>query len=172
MTVLNTFHSLLQDTLLVASRLLLGHVFLRSGLSKWDGWFDFDESKLTLFKYEFFCPDPPRENALQLCDVNTLSYAADSMGLWVAETMAYLAGVTEVLLPILLIIGLLSRPAAAGLLGMTLFIQLAVYPSWEHFINPAAWWMLAAGTVIAFGPGRFSCDYFFRRLWLNKKGTL
>lgn len=165
----SALHRLLQDILLFASRLLLGHVFLNSGLSKWDGWLNFDESKLTLFKYEFFCPDPPRENALQLCDAKTLSYAPDSVGLWVAETMAYMAGVTEVLLPILLIVGVLSRPAAAGLLGMTLFIQLAVYPSWGHFINPAAWWMVVAASLLLFGPGRLSGDYIVRK-FVFKKG--
>ncbi|TDP40302.1 putative oxidoreductase [Idiomarina aquatica] len=158
-----------RDSVLLGTRLLLGQVFLASGLSKWNAWFDFDESKLTLFKYEFFCPDPPRENALQLCEAATLSYPPDSFGLWIAETMAYLAGVTEVVLPVLLIAGLLSRPAAMGLLGMALFIQLAVYPSWGHFINPAAWWLLAAGFIIVFGPGRLSADFIIRKFWLKRK---
>lgn len=171
MDTLRHIPSLLQDLLLLAHRLLLSHVFLNSGLSKWDGWLDFDESKLTLFKYEFFCPDPPRQGALQLCEPETLTYVQDSLGLRIAETMAYLAGVVEVTLPLLLIIGLLSRSAAAGLLGMTVFIQVAVYPSWDHFINPAAWWMVVAATLLLFGPGRLSGDYMLSRLF-KKQGQL
>ena len=43
---------------LVAVRLLVAMVFLQSGLTKWNGWFVFDEQKYDLFLYEFFCPDP------------------------------------------------------------------------------------------------------------------
>nr|WP_282444580.1 DoxX family protein [Idiomarina sp. ATCH4] len=159
----------LRDFILLGARLLLAHAFIKSGLSKWNTWFDFNESKLTLFKYEFFCPDPPREGALQLCDSETLSYAQNSFGLWIAESMAYIAAITEVALPLLLIIGLLSRPAAAGLFGMTLFIQLAVYPDLNHFINPAAWWMLAALILVSFGPGRLSLDYLIKKSLIKKR---
>ncbi|MEL7799418.1 DoxX family protein [Idiomarina loihiensis] len=162
----------LREFILLSARLLLANVFINSGLSKWNGWFDFDESKLTLFKYEFFCPDPSRNGALQLCDSETLSYSQGSFGLWLAESMAYVAAVTEVILPLFLIIGLLSRPAAAGLFGMTLFIQLAVYPDWEHFMNPAAWWMLVALVLVSFGPGRISIDELIKNRFFKQKGTV
>ena len=52
-----------------------------------------------------------------------------------------------------------------GLLGMTLFIQLAVFPTWEHWWNPAAWWAVVLFAVFARGPGLFSLD---RLLGLEK----
>ena len=45
------------------------------------------------------------------------------------ETAAYLATYAEHLLPALLVLGLLTRPAAVGLLLMTLVIQIFVVPT-------------------------------------------
>ena len=137
-------------------------VFLSSGLSKWNGFFDFDENKYDLFLYEFFCPDPVRPNAVQLCDSNTLDYVDGSMTVSIIHGLAISAGIIEVLLPLLLIIGLFSRFAALGLIGMTLFIQLAVFPSWDHWWNPAMWWFSALLAILVYGPGPLSIDKLIR----------
>ena len=142
----------------LAARLLVAKVFLDSGATKWSAWFEFNQQKYDLFIWEFFCPDPPRPNALQLCDPVTLDYAASPATIVWIERLALTAGILEVVLPVLLIIGLFSRVAAAGLLAMTLFIQFAVFPSWSHWWNPAAWWTLACATTLAFGPGVLSLD--------------
>lgn len=142
-------------------RLLLARVFLNSGLLKWDGWFRFNQGTYDLFLYEFFCPEPVREGALQLCNPETLEYVDGSITVQMIHWFAISAGVLEVMLPPLLIFGLFSRLGALGLLVMTLFIQLAVFPSWGHFWNPAAWWMVVALAVLARGPGRFSLDHLF-----------
>ncbi|MFU8784656.1 DoxX family protein [Aliidiomarina sp.] len=147
---------------LLAIRLLVAQVFLLSGLSKWTGFLQFDVNKYELFLYEFFCPDPIRPGALLLCNPDTLEYTEGSFGVWLAETMAVMAGVVEVVLPILLILGLFSRFAAFGLLGMTLFIQFAVYPDWSHFWNPAAWWAGVLFLIVAKGPGLISLDRWLR----------
>jgi len=139
-------------------RLIAAKVFLDSGLSKWNGFLQFNADKYDLFLYEFFCPDPVREGALLLCDPETLDYEEGSTLIPIIETLALSAGVMEVVLPILLIIGLFTRFAALGLLFMTLFIQLAVFPTWSHWINPASWWAVALFAVFAFGPGRLSID--------------
>ena len=82
------------------------------------------------------------------------------------ESMAFMAGVMEILLPVLLVLGLFTRVGALGLLGMTLFIQLAVFPTWEHWWNPAAWWAVVLFAIVARGPGLFSLD---RLLTLEQK---
>jgi putative oxidoreductase len=143
-------------------RLAVAQVFLRSGLSKWNGFLDFNEQKFDLFLYEFFCPDPVRPGALLLCNPNTLEYEDGSFTVAFVESLAVTAGVMEVLLPALLIIGLFSRLAALGLLGMTLFIQFAVYPTWGHWWNPAVWWFVALFAVFAVGPGLLSLDRWLR----------
>jgi putative oxidoreductase len=58
--------------------------------------------------------------------------------------------------PVLLIVGLASRLSALGLLGMTMVIQLFVFPDgWpEHIL----WIALLLG-LIARGPGAFSIDH-------------
>jgi len=147
-----------EDISLLLLRLAGAKVFIASGLTKWDGWFDFNDLKYDLFLYEFFCPDPVRPGALLLCDPETLDYAEGSKIVAFVESLAVTAGVMEIILPALLIAGLFTRVGALGLLGMTLFIQLAVYPSWDHFWNPAVWWAVVMVAIVARGPGRLSVD--------------
>jgi putative oxidoreductase len=149
----------LRDIAALLIRLLLARVFLSSGLLKWNGWFDFNKQQYDLFLYQFFCPEPARVGALQLCDPETLEYQEGSLTVQFIQWFAVSAGIFEVLLPVLLIIGLFTRIGALGLLFMTLLIQLAIFPSWEHWWNPAAWWAVAALLILARGPGRFSIDY-------------
>lgn len=149
-------------------RFMVAKVFLDSGLSKWDGFLQFNVDKYDLFKYEFFCPDPIREGALLLCDPQTLDYVDGSLVVTIIESLAVIAGVVEVLLPLLLIIGLFSRFAALGLIGMTMFIQLAVFPTLDHWINPASWWVASLFIIFARGPGFLSADKF---LGLDAKRT-
>lgn len=152
----------LEPLALLLMRLLVARVFLQSGLSKWHGWFDFNDTKYDLFLYEFFCPDPVRPGALLLCDPVTLDYQSGSLTIALIESLALLAGIVEVVLPVLLIVGLLTRPAALGLIAMTLFIQLAVFPTWGHWWNPAAWWFVVLFGVFAVGPGALSLDRLFK----------
>lgn len=72
------------------------------------------------------------------------------------ELAAVAATYAEHLLPILLLLGLGTRMAALGLLGMTIIIQLFVYPDawWQLHLQ---WAALAAG-IMVLGPGRLSLD--------------
>ena len=142
-------------------RVLVAKVFLMSGLSKWNGFLQFNQDKYDLFMYEFFCPDPVRANALQLCDPETLEYVDGSAMVTFIKALAISAGVMEVVLASLLIVGLFSRFAALGLIGMTMFIQLAVFPTWDHWWNPAVWWFAALLCVFAYGPGKLALDRLF-----------
>ena len=148
----------LQPLALLALRLVGAKVFWDSGVSKWNGFAQFDTGKYDLFLYEFFCPDPPRPGALQLCDPATLEYADGSAMVSAIKALAVMAGVMEVALPVLLVVGLASRLSALGLLGMTLFIQLAVFPTWSHWVNPAMWWAAVLFALVALGPGAWSLD--------------
>lgn len=147
---------------LLGLRLVPAQVFMSSGLTKWNGWFDFNEQKIDLFLYEFFCPEEPRAGALLLCDPQTLDYPPGSAMVTFVEILTLSAGILEILLPVLLILGLFSRFSALGLLGMTLFIQFAVYPSWEHWWNPAVWWFVTLFAVLSMGPGKYSLDYWLK----------
>jgi putative oxidoreductase len=163
-----TSATLFTDISALFMRLLLAKVFLSSGLLKWNGWFDFNEQQYDLFLYEFFCPDPAHKGALQLCNPETLEYQDGSLTVKIVEWFALSAGILEIILPMLLILGIFTRIGALGLIGMTLFIQLAIFPEWSHWWNPAAWWLAVALAILARGPGRFSLDY---ALGLDKSGV-
>ena len=156
------FQTYFESLSLLFLRLLGANVFLRSGLSKWNGWFDFDEQKYDLFLYEFFCPDPVREGALLLCDPEKLDYVEGSSTVGFVESLALMTGILEVVLPVLLIFGLFTRIGALGLLVMTLFIQFAIFPTWDHWWNPAAWWAATMFALVARGGGSFSIDWLLR----------
>ncbi|MBA4806600.1 DoxX family protein [Brevundimonas sp.] len=71
------------------------------------------------------------------------------------DLAAHLATYSEHLFPILLVVGLATRPAAAALLLMTLVIQL--------FVEPGGWpvhllWAGPLAYLIARGPGALSLD--------------
>ncbi|NDB00565.1 MAG: DoxX family membrane protein, partial [Betaproteobacteria bacterium] len=73
---------------------------------------------------------------------------------------APLAAGAEHLLPVLLVLGLFTRGAALALLGMTLVIQVLVYPqAWPTHLSWAALLLYLAGR----GAGRWALD---RRLGL------
>ncbi|EAQ65478.1 DoxX [Marinomonas sp. MED121] len=148
----------LKDIVLFGLRFQLANVFFSSGLAKWNGFFVPNPDNYDLFLYEFFCPDPVRPGALLLCDPDTLEYQEGSLMVSMIENAALLAGVMEILLPLLLFVGLFSRFAALGLMGMVAFIQLAVFPEWGHWVNPASWWFALGAALLVIGPGRLSID--------------
>jgi putative oxidoreductase len=75
------------------------------------------------------------------------------------ELGATLAAFGEHVLPLLLVIGLGTRFAALGLLGMTTVIQLLVYPgAWPtHFT-----WAAVLLWLIVRGPGAVSVDHWLQ----------
>lgn len=105
-------------------------VFWQSGQTKVEG-FAIKDSTWFLFEQEYALPLMPSELA------------------------AVLATVAEHLLPVLLILGLLTRLSALGLLGMTAVIQIFVYPdAWmTHGL-----WAAPLLALAARGPGGWSLD--------------
>ncbi len=149
-----------KPVVMLGLRVQIAYVFLLSGLAKWSGFLKPDPGVYDLFMYEFFCPEEPRAGALQLCNPDTLEYVAGSNTVTFIKYLAVTAGVMEVVLPVLLIIGLFSRFAALGIVAMVTFIQLAVFPEWSHWVNPASWWFAVAAAIVVAGPGKLSLDYW------------
>ncbi|MGH6855962.1 MAG: DoxX family membrane protein, partial [Aestuariivirga sp.] len=83
--------------------------FWRSGVNKWDGFLQLNDTAILLFSSEFqlHLPGGP------------YPFPAPAV-------MAFAAGSAEILLPILLVLGLATRAAALGLLAMTLIVQLTI----------------------------------------------
>lgn len=117
------------------TRIAVADVFWRSGQTKVDGW-QITETTFDLFREEYRVPLIPPELA------------------------AYLATIQEHLFSILLLVGLASRLSALGLLGMTLVIQLFVYPANypDHLL-----WAAALLLIVARGPGVISLDHLLWR---------
>lgn len=118
------------ELLALLARLSIGTTFLRSGLLKLDGWVD--GTTLTLFREEYRLPILPPELA------------------------SYLATGAELSLPILLFLGLFTRPAALALLGMTLVIEIFVYP---NAFDTHGVWAVSLLYLAKFGPGRLALDH-------------
>ena len=142
---------------LLLARLAVARVFLLSGLAKWNGFLSFDPGTYDLFLYEFFCPEEDRGRSLILCsDRAEGTYAPTTQ--FIIERFANLAGIMEIALPILLITGFLTRFAALGLLAMTLFIEIFVFPDAASWWGEHAWWAVLCLILIARGPGWLSLD--------------
>lgn len=116
---------------LLAARLAVAAIFFLSGRTKVEGWFTLKNSTIDLFRYEYMLPLVPPEIA------------------------APMAAFTEHALPILLVLGLFTRTAALGLLGMTAVIEIFVYPqAWPTHLS----WAALLLPLIAQGAGKFSVD--------------
>jgi len=116
-------------------RLGIASIFFRSGRTKVEGWFTITDSAYELFAYEY---------ALPLIPTHVATVAAT---------------VSEHLFPVLLVIGLGTRYAALALLGMTLVIEIFVYPdAWPTHLS----WAGLLLPIIALGGGRITLDRLFR----------
>jgi putative oxidoreductase len=120
--------------MLLIVRISLAGIFWRSGRTKVDegSWLSVSDTAIFLFEEEYKgVPLPP-------------------------EFAAYLATYAEHLFPVLLVVGLFTRLSALALLGMTLVIQIFVYPEawWSvHMI-----WVALALVLIVRGGGSLSLD--------------
>lgn len=117
--------------LLLVQRVGIAAIFFLSGRTKVEGWFTLTDSTFELFSLEYALPLIPSRIA------------------------AYAATTAEHVFPILLVLGLFTRLSATALLGMTLVIQLFVYPdAWPTHLS----WAGLLLPLIAFGGGRFALD--------------
>lgn len=124
-------------------RFALAVPFWRSGILKWDGFLQLNDTAVYLFTSEFklHLPGGPYD------------FPAPAV-------VAFAAGSAEIILPILLVLGLATRLAGFGLLAMTLVVQLTVPDGWPVHLT----WAAMALAIMAGGPGRFSLDHLIGRL--------
>ena len=80
---------------------------------------------------------------------------------------AYAASGLEFVLPLLLVLGLLTRLSALILLAMTIVIQIFVYP--DAWWTVHAYWMAILTVLIARGPGAISLDHLLFRAWSPRR---
>ncbi len=125
--------------LCLALRCFVGWQFFKAGMVKVSDW----SATLALFHDEYKVPVLPPDLA------------------------AHMAAAGELSLPILLFVGLLSRPAALGLFVVNLMAVVS-YPQLLTFECPAAindhfYWGALLLVLVAVGPGRFSLDALLAR---------
>jgi putative oxidoreductase len=120
--------------LLLIARFGIASVFLLSGRTKVEGLLTIRDSTYELFRTDYALP------------------FADPM------VAAHLATYSEHLFPALLVLGLLTRPAALALLTMTSVIEIFVYPdAWSTHLS----WAGLLLPLIARGGGNLSLDRLF-----------
>lgn len=125
--------------LLLALRLYVGWQFFKAGLVKVQDW----DATLGLFREEYMVPLLPPELA------------------------AYAGAAGELLLPLLLFAGLLTRPAALALFAMNVMAVVS-YPQLFMFDCPAAvndhyTWGVMLLVIAVFGGGKASADHVLAR---------
>jgi putative oxidoreductase len=106
-------------------RFWMAKIFWYSGLTKIDNW----KSTVYLFKYEYAVPIIP------------------------AELAAAMATAIELTAPILLLIGFMTRIAAAPMICMVAVIQFTYLDLIDHL-----YWAILLCTIMFYGPGRYSLD--------------
>lgn len=153
-TLLHRVHSAmghLPNTLLAfIARFSIAAVFWKSGQTKIEGlaidivsgnftlgWPRLSDNAVFLFKEEYQLPLLP------------------------PELGATLAALGEHILPLFILLGLATRLSALGLLGMTLVIQLFVYP--DAYATHGTWAAVLL-YLMAHGPGQLSID-----AWIAKR---
>jgi putative oxidoreductase len=133
----NLARRLLPDwLLLLIARLGAAAIFFLSGRAKVEGWFTITDGTFDLFATDYALPLIPPHVA------------------------AYAATISEHLFSTLLVLGLCTRGAAVGLLGMTLVIEVFVYPdAWPTHLS----WAGLLLPLVAKGGGAFSIDHLLGR---------
>ena len=121
-----------ESLLLLVARFGIASVFFLSGRTKVDGWLTISDSAYSLFETEYRLP------------------------LLSPYVAAHAATYAEHFFPVLLVLGLFTRFAALGLFGMTLVIEVFVYPdAWPTHLS----WAAILMPLIARGGGRWSVDH-------------
>jgi len=135
--VIRWLESVPYAVLAIPLRLAVATVFWNSGTTKLANW----DAALALFTDEYKVPVLPPELA------------------------AYMAATIELTTPVLLVLGLFTRPVALVLLGMTTVIEVFVYPeAWPTHIQWAAMLLV----LLCRGAGAFSVDHY---LWRRFAGA-
>ncbi|EEX95548.1 membrane protein [Vibrio orientalis CIP 102891 = ATCC 33934] len=144
--MLNTYDNIINATqnafvplLLLFCRLWVAWVFFNSGLTKIATW----DSTLYLFEYEYQVPVLP----------------------W--QLAAYMGTAAELILPVFIALGLLSRPMAAILFVFNIIAVVSYPVLWAQGFFDHQLWGLMILIVIVWGPGPLSVDKLIRNKLLR-----
>ncbi len=131
MRLLRWFDRVPYTLLAIPLRIAVATVFWNSAMTKLANW----DTAIELFREEYKLPLLP------------------------PELSAYMAVSIELTAPVLLVLGLATRPVALVLLGMTMVIEIFVYPqAWPTHIQWAAMLLV----LLCRGAGSWSFDHL---LW-------
>jgi len=121
-------------------RLWVANVFWKSGLTKIASW----DSTVMLFTHEYQVP------------------------LLSPETAALLATSTELVFPVLLVVGLAGRVSAAALFVFNI-VAVISYPDLNEIgLKDHVYWGILLLVTLLHGPGKLSLDHLIRRRWWGK----
>ena len=129
----------LSNLFLLALRIFVAWIFLKSGVIKLSDW----GQTLELFQSEYQVP------------------------LLSPVVAAYIGTAGELVFPTLIVIGLATRWAALGLFAVNAMAVIS-YPQLFEFECPAAindhkYWGMLIAALFVFGAGRLSLDYLLKR---------
>ncbi len=124
----------------LALRVLIAAVFFKSGLSKIASW----ETTLLLFENEYAVPLLP------------------------SAVAAYLGTAVELGMPVLLLLGLGTRLAAAVTFVFNIVAVLSYPDLGEVGLRDHQYWGLFLLVILLHGPGRLSIDHLIRRRFLGR----
>lgn len=116
-------------------RLWVANVFFKSGMTKIASW----STTLSLFETEYHVPILPPELA------------------------AYLGTATELIFPVLLVLGLGTRFSAFVLFVFNIIAVMSYPDLGEVGLKDHQYWGLLLLVTLIHGPGKLSIDYFIRR---------
>ncbi|NOH81581.1 DoxX family protein [Vibrio sp. RE86] len=133
-SLINKSQHLFVPVLLLVCRLWVAWVFFNSGLTKISTW----DSTLFLFEYEYQVPILPWEMA------------------------AYMGTAAELILPVFIALGLLSRPMAAILFVFNIIAVVSYPVLWDKGFYDHQLWGLMILIVMVWGPGPVSADKVIR----------
>ncbi len=122
-------------------RLALAVPFWKSGILKWSGFLQLNDTAVDLFTDEF-----------------KLHLPGGPYDFPAPKVMAFASGCGEIVFPVLLVLGFGTRFAATGLLLMTCIVELTVPDGWPIHIT----WAAMALAIMAWGPGLLSADHVIR----------
>jgi putative oxidoreductase len=132
----------LQPLALLGARLFVGLAFFQSGLTKLRDW----DTTLALFADEYQVP-------------------------WLSPEVAAVAGTAgELILPVLLVLGLAGRFAAAGLFVVNIVAVISLMEIAPAALQQHQFWGSLLLAVVLWGPGRWSFDHGFKTRWLPDTG--
>lgn len=127
----------LQPLAQLAARLYLAQVFFAAGLTKLRDW----ETTLLLFENEYAVPLLP----------TTLAAVLGTAG--------------EIVLPVLLVLGLAGRFAAAGLSVVNIVAVISLAEIAPAALHQHQLWGALLAVLVLWGPGRWAVDALLLRRW-------